>query len=98
MCGQVSWWGRRMAWLNREPWMELSKGRVYELRKKGNATQEDYKDIIRLCREKIKEAKAQLELHLAAVIKDNNKCFYKYIRNSRRAKENLHPLLGAGES
>ena len=61
----------------------------------GQATQEDYKDVVRLCREKIRRAKAQLELNLATAIKDNKKCFYKYISNKRRAKENLHPLLDA---
>jgi len=51
---------------------------------------------MRLCREKIRRARAHLELHLAAAVKDNIKCFYKYIRNRRRPKENLHPLLDAG--
>ena len=97
MCQKTSWWGRRPAWLNRELWLELrKKRRVYDLWKKGQATQEDYKDVVRLCREKIRRAKAQLELNLATAVKDNKKCFYKYISNKRRAKENLHPLLDAG--
>ncbi|NXF52143.1 AP3B1 protein, partial [Oceanites oceanicus] len=45
--------------------------------------------------EEIIRAKAQLELNLATAIKDNKKCFYKYIGN-KRSKENLHPLLDAG--
>jgi len=65
--------------------------------KKGQATQEDYKDIVKLYREKVRRAKAQLEHLLATAIKDNKKCFYKYISNKRRAKENLHPLLDVGE-
>ncbi|KAK4824994.1 hypothetical protein QYF61_022520 [Mycteria americana] len=86
--------GRRLAWLNRELWLELrKKRRVYDLWKKGQATQEDYRDVMRLCREKIRRAKAQLELNLATAVKDNKKCFYKYISNRRRAKENLHPSL-----
>ena len=59
------------------------------------ATQEDYKDVGRLCKEKIRRAKAQLELNLATAVKDNKKCFYKYNNNRRRAKENFCPLLGA---
>ena len=39
-------------------WLELR--RVYDLWKKGKATQEDYKDVMRLCREKIRRAKTQL--------------------------------------
>ncbi|GAB0186782.1 hypothetical protein GRJ2_001143500 [Grus japonensis] len=92
----MSWRGRRLAWLNRELWLELRvKKRTYDLWKKGQASQEDYKDVVRLCREKIRRAKVQLELNLATVIKDNKKCFYKYITNKRRTKENIHPLLDA---
>jgi len=45
--------------------------RVYELWKKEQATQEDYKDVMRLCREKIRRSKTQLELNLACAVKDN---------------------------
>ncbi|KAK4826056.1 hypothetical protein QYF61_004171 [Mycteria americana] len=75
---------------------DMEKRRVYDVWKKGQPTQEDYKDVVRLCREKMRRAKAQLELNLATAIKDNKKCFYKYISNKRKAKENLHPLLDAG--
>jgi len=51
---------------------------------------------VRLCREKIRRAKAYLEINLATTIKDNKKCFYKHINNKRRAKDNLHPLLDVG--
>ena len=44
-------------------------------------------------REKIRKAKAQLELNLAAGVKRNKKLFYKYINSKRRTKENLHSLL-----
>ena len=50
---------------------------------------------MKLCREKIRKAKAQLELKLATKVKENNKHFYKYIDSKRRARENLHPLLDA---
>jgi len=59
-------------------------------------TQEEYKGLIRSCREEIRKAKAQLELRLATVVRDNKKCFYKYTNTKKRAKENLHPLLDAG--
>jgi len=48
-----------------------------------------------LCREEIRKAKAQLELRLATVLRDNKKYVYKYINNKKRAKESLHPLLDA---
>ena len=46
-----------------------------------------------MCRDKIRKAKAQLELSLATKVKGNNKYFCKYINSKRRARENLHPLL-----
>ena len=96
MCRKMSWQGRRLTWLNRELFLELrKKKRVYDLWKKEQATQEDYKEVMRLRRENIRRAKAQLELNVANAIKDDKKYFYKYIRNKRRAKENLHPSLDA---
>ncbi|KAK4831897.1 hypothetical protein QYF61_020044 [Mycteria americana] len=87
----------RPTWLTRELWLELrKKRRVYDLWKKGRATQEDYKRVARLCREKIRRAKAELELNLAAAVKDNKKYFFKYISSKRRAKENLQPLVDRG--
>jgi len=71
------------------------KKRVYNCRKKGQVTQEEYRSLIRSCRGEIRKAKAQLELGLATVVRDNKKSFYKYIDNKKRAKESLHPLLDA---
>ena len=48
---------------------------------------------MKLCREKIRKAKAQLELNLATKVKENNKYFYKYINSKRRSRENFHPFL-----
>ncbi|KAK4822208.1 hypothetical protein QYF61_011849 [Mycteria americana] len=71
------------------------KRRVYHFWKKGQATQEEYRDLVKSCKEKIRKAKAQLEPNLATVVKDNKTCFYKYINNKQRAKENLPPLSDA---
>ena len=46
-----------------------------------------------MCREKIRKAKAQLELNLAAGVKGNKKLFYKHINSKRWTKENLRSLL-----
>ncbi|KAK4829847.1 hypothetical protein QYF61_006857 [Mycteria americana] len=95
--GKTSRRGRRPAWLTRELWLELRrKRRVYDLWKKGQASQEDYKGVARLRREKIRRAKAELELNLAAAVKDNKKHFFKYISSKGRAKENLQPLVDGG--
>ncbi|KAK4816200.1 hypothetical protein QYF61_012665 [Mycteria americana] len=96
-CRKTSRQGRRPAWLTRELWLELRrKRRVYDLWKKGRASQEDYKGVARLCREKTRRAKAELELSLAAAIKDNKKHFFKYVSSKRRGKENLQPLVDGG--
>ena len=50
---------------------------------------------MKLSREKIGKARAQIEQNLATKVKDNSKYFDKYINNKRRARENLHPLLDA---
>jgi len=57
-------------------------------------TQEEYRGLIRSCREEIRKAKAQVELRLATIVQGNKKCFYKYINNKKRAKQSLHPLMG----
>ena len=73
MCRKTSQWGRRH-WLNREHLLGLRKNsRVYHLWKKGQATQEEYRGLLRSCREEISKAKAQLELRLATVVRDNKK-------------------------
>ena len=56
-------------------WNSGKKRRVYDLWKKGLATHEDYKSVMRLCMEKIRRAKAQLEINLATAVKDNKKMF-----------------------
>ena len=80
--------------MNRELFLRLQeKKRIYLLWKKGRATQKEYKEVVKMCREKIRKAKAQLELNLATGVKGNKKLFYKYISSKRRTRENLHSLL-----
>jgi len=61
-------------------------------------TQEEYRALVRSCREEIRKAKAHLELRLATVVRENKKCFYKYINNKKRANETLHPVLDVGRN
>ena len=83
--------GRRTAWMWKETLCPLDKylpskylfltlqekKRIYLLWKKGWVTQKEYKEIVKMCREKIRKAKAQLELNLAAGVKRNKKLFHK---------------------
>ncbi|GAB0207904.1 mitochondrial enolase superfamily member 1 [Grus japonensis] len=93
-CRRSSRRGRRPAWLNRDLLLELRrKKKVYACWKQGQATWEDYRDAAHLCREKIRAAKAQLELKLASTVGDNIKGFFKYVNNKRRTRENIGSLL-----
>lgn len=81
-------------WLNRDLRLELkSRMKDYGLWKSSQATYDDYRYVANMCRDKIRKAKAQLELNFATKVRENNKYFYKYINSKRKARENLHPLL-----
>ncbi|KAK4818819.1 hypothetical protein QYF61_019856 [Mycteria americana] len=96
MCHKTNRRGRRPAWLNRELLLGLrKKRRVYHFWKKGQATQEEYRDLVKSCREKIRNAKAQLELNLATVVRENTKCFYKYTNNKKSQGESPS-FIGCG--
>ncbi|KAJ7416490.1 rna-directed dna polymerase from mobile element jockey-like [Willisornis vidua] len=82
------------AWLNREILKEIKEQKGdYQLWKKGLATHEEFRNIVRVCRKKIRETKVQFEINLATSVRDNKKHFHKYINNKRRGKENLHSLF-----
>lgn len=63
------------------------KKKVYHLWKNDQATQVDCRNVVRLYRNKIRSTKAQIECNLATAVN-----VYKYISNSRRAEDHLHPL------
>ncbi|NXM61588.1 RTXE polymerase, partial [Illadopsis cleaveri] len=89
--------GERPAWIDKEVWEELrNKKRMYHLWKEGQVSQEVFKRAARACRKKIREAKAQFELRMATSVKDNKKCFYKYMNAKRKGKTNLCSLLDKG--
>ncbi|KAJ7422844.1 hypothetical protein BTVI_12165 [Pitangus sulphuratus] len=60
---------------------------------KRRATWDEYKNIVRICRDATRTAKVHLELNLARDIKDNKKGFFKSISSKRKSKENLGSLL-----
>jgi len=64
--------------MNRELLLGLGKKKtVCHLWNNEQVTQEEYRGIIRSCREEIRKTKAQLELGLATDVRDNKKHFYK---------------------
>jgi len=69
---------------------------IYHLWKQGQVTQEEYRGLVRSCSEEIRKTKAQLELRLETVLKDDKKCICKDINKRKKVKEILHLLLDAG--
>ena len=68
------------------------KRKVHEMWKDRQATWEEYRNVVRACRDATRKAKAHLELKLARDVK-NNKCFFNYISSKRKARDNVGPLL-----
>jgi len=78
--------------MSKELLVELKwKRKVYEMWKEGQATWEEYRNVVRACREAM--GKAHQELNLARDVKDNNKGFFKYISCKRKTRQNVGPLL-----
>jgi len=51
--------------------------------KEGQATWEEYRNVVRACREAMRKAKVHLELKLARDVQDNKLGFFKYISSKR---------------
>lgn len=69
------------------------KRKVYRLRKEEPATWEEYKAIVRGCRETSRKAKASLELNLARGVKGNRGGFFKYTADKMNNRGNAGPLM-----
>lgn len=77
----------RLAWMNSKLPLGFRKQQSVQLLwKKGQATQEDYKDVMRLIREKTRKVEVQLEVNVAIGMKVKNKCFSKIINNKKRPR------------
>ena len=57
----------------------------------GHATWEEYRNVVRACRDAMRKAKAHLELKLARDVKNNKKGFFNYISSKRKARDNVGP-------
>lgn len=85
---------RRADGLNGDLWLQFkNETKLHVLWKSGQATYNDYRYIGKLYREKIRQAKAKMNVNLAAKVNENTKCFYKYINSRRRTIQHLHPPL-----
>jgi len=61
--------------------------------KEGQATWEEYRNVVRACRNAMRKAKAHLELKLARDVKNNKKGFFNYISSKWKTRDNVGPLL-----
>jgi len=85
---------RRPAWMNKELLAKLRwKRKVCGMWKEGQATWEEYRNVVRACREVTRKAKVHLELNLARDVKGNKKGFFMYISSKQKTRENVGPLL-----
>jgi len=60
--------------------------------KEGQATWEEYRNVVRACRDATRKAKAHLELKLSRDVKNNKKGFFNYISSKRKVRDNVGPL------
>ena len=94
---EVSRGGRQPLWLCKDLQLKLREKReMYRKWKQGCVSWKEYRAVVRVCRDGIRKAKAQMELNLARDVKDNKKGFYRYIGRKRQAKESGPPLGGRG--
>jgi len=79
--------------MNKELLAEIRwKRKVHGMWKEGQATWEEYRNVVKACRDATRRAKALLELKLARDVR-NNKGFFNYISSKRKARDNVGPLL-----
>jgi len=85
---------RRPAWMSKELLAELRwKRKVHGMWKEGQATWEEYRNVVRACRDATRKAKVHLKLNLAREVKDNKKGFFNYISSKQKTRVNVGPLL-----
>jgi len=66
--------GRRSARMNQELLAECRwKRKIHGMWKEGQATWEEYRNVVRACKDATRKAKAHLELNLARDVKNNKK-------------------------
>ncbi|KAF7248068.1 putative polypeptide N-acetylgalactosaminyltransferase 8 [Varanus komodoensis] len=68
---------------------------MYRKRKQDQVMKEEYKQIARDCRDRVRKAKAGNELRIEKDAKNNKKALFRYIQNKRHEKEKGVQLLQA---
>jgi len=85
--------------LNKELLAEIRwKRKIHGMWKEGQPTWEEYRNVVRACRDAMRKPKAHLELKLARDVKNNKKGFFNYISSKREARDNVGSLLNEAVS
>jgi len=66
---------------------------VYAVQKKGLATWEEYGNVVWVCKDAMRKAKAYLELNLMRKVQDKKKGFFNCVSVKRKSRENVGLLL-----
>jgi len=69
------------------------KRNVCGMWKEGQTTWEEYRNVLKACRDATRKTKVHLELNLVRDVKDKKKRFFKYISSKRKTRDNVGPLL-----
>ncbi|KAK4823256.1 hypothetical protein QYF61_000223 [Mycteria americana] len=73
--------GKRPAWMSQDLLVKLKGKKVMHRQwKQGQGSWEEYRDTAPLCKDVVRKAEAQLELNLARDAKNNNRGFYRVLR------------------
>jgi len=71
------------------------KRKVYGMWKEGQAIWEEYRNVVKACRDATRKAKMHLALNLARDVK-NKKGFFNYISSKWKMRENVGPCAERG--
>jgi len=84
---------RSPTWMNKELLAKLKQKKEACIGwKQGQAAGEEHREIIRVARERVREAQALTELNLAKDVKGKEKAFYRNVHDQRKTRENVGPL------
>jgi len=82
--------GKRPAWLSGDLLVKLKgKKELHRQWKQGQVSWEEHRDAVRLYRERVRRAKARLELNLAKDAKNNKKGFNRHVTQKWKVKESV---------
>ncbi|XP_058028993.1 uncharacterized protein LOC131193128 [Ahaetulla prasina] len=86
---------KKPAWMHKELSDKLKdKKDKYKKWKEGQITKAEYQQIAQACKDEVRKAKAHNEQRLATKVKNNKKSFFQHVKNKKKVKETIGPLLG----